>query len=368
MTYLKRNRLRAISIIVMLACTGVVFMGGMYVDNINDMYTYPYRNPSQYAIWYPQGINNDIKEEANRLYEEQTSFYPESAANYIPIDVVSGNVKSIMGFNNGSVIPLMTSKDDFEKFVKYTDILPKDIVLEDGEVVISELLANNWGVKEGDILKANGEKEQVYLSADMRIKRILPLDGMQMYGWSSEIRKYGVMVLSTTEDHEATLCEDLNQMAEEITDKYPHINVYTNEILRKESKDQTEMLVYMFYAVLVIVSLVFAITINATFTAMFEKRKYEFSVYKALGISKGKIFGKILGELLTMDGIALAAAAIVCFLTIKGLNSILYARGMQFIKISTTGVIGTILCNLAIIVPVMFFNMKRLKKYDITVY
>ena len=39
--YIKRNKARAISIIIMLACTAIVFMGGMYIDNINDVFSYP---------------------------------------------------------------------------------------------------------------------------------------------------------------------------------------------------------------------------------------------------------------------------------------------------------------------------------------
>ena len=44
--YIKRNKARAISIIIMLACTAIVFMGGMYIDNINDVFAYAYEEPA----------------------------------------------------------------------------------------------------------------------------------------------------------------------------------------------------------------------------------------------------------------------------------------------------------------------------------
>ncbi|MBQ5934171.1 MAG: hypothetical protein IJL55_10740, partial [Lachnospiraceae bacterium] len=58
--YIKRNKARAISIIIMLACTAIVFMGGMYIDNINDVFAYAYEEPAQYALWVGSGNNNDI--------------------------------------------------------------------------------------------------------------------------------------------------------------------------------------------------------------------------------------------------------------------------------------------------------------------
>ncbi len=124
----------------------------------------------------------------------------------------------------------------------------------------------------------------------------------------------------------------------------------------------------MFMILIVIVAVVFAVTVNATFAAMYDKRKYEFSVYKALGISKGKMFGKVLGELVTMDGIALVFGAILCFVTIKVLNEILWEQGLYFIRPSVMGILGTVFCNIAIIIPVVLANMRRIKKYDVTVF
>ena len=44
-TYIKRNKTRAVSIILMLACTAIVFMGGMYIDNIQDIFSYAKEDP-----------------------------------------------------------------------------------------------------------------------------------------------------------------------------------------------------------------------------------------------------------------------------------------------------------------------------------
>ena len=85
--YIKRNRARAISIIIMLACTAIVFMGGMYIDNIEDVYTYAYEDPGVYALWFGNGNNNDINEEVRELFRDQEGLFPESAKNYIGVDI-----------------------------------------------------------------------------------------------------------------------------------------------------------------------------------------------------------------------------------------------------------------------------------------
>lgn len=367
-TYIKRNRVSAISIIIMLACTCVVFMGGMYIDNITDVYNYSMEKPSDYLLWFQNGNNNDIKDEAEALYAEQESILPESARTHLDVESLYGEVKSIMGFYTGTTWFLLRSEEDFNTFVKLTDALPKDTKLPDNSLILSEMLANNWGVKEGEILKGNGGFEHMYFPADMKVEKVLPLNGIQLYGWSGSAPSSGVLILSTTEEHAPTLTEDLNSLRKNIMDKYKHIIAYTNEFQKAEAEEELSILSYFFAVIIVIVAVVFAITVNATFAAMFEKRKYEFSIYKAIGFSKKSLFGKIFGELLVMDGIGLVAGAGICFIVIKLLNALLWSSGLQFIHISALGVLGTLFCNVAIIIPVVMANMKRIKKYDVTVY
>jgi len=369
LTYIKRNRARVISIIMILACTCIVFMGGMYIDNINEAYNYAYEEPSQYAMWYLDGNNNDIIDERRAFVNELEDMLPENAGTVIPVHISYGDIKSIMGFNNGGTWFFMNSKEDFDTFVEYTDRLPKDINISDGGMVLSEWLANNWGVKEGDVLKAGGEFEKIYFPADMTVEKVLPLTGIQIYGWSSAYYTNEGLILPTVKGAKnAELTAALNDLRAKVKAKYPHIEVVTNESMREDVKEQTSFLTYLFSAVILIVAVVFAVTVNATFAAMYDKRKYEFSIYKALGFSKGKIFRKVLGELLAMDGLGLVAGGAACYAAVKILNEILWEQGQHFIRPSVMGIVGTIACNIAIIIPVLMSNMRRVKKYDVTVY
>ena len=125
---------------------------------------------------------------------------------------------------------------------------------------------------------------------------------------------------------------------------------------------------FFFLIIIEIVAVVFAITLNATFAAMYEKRKYEFSIYKAIGFSKFKLFKKVLSELVVMDGIGLIAGGVLCFVSVQVLNELLWSQGMKFIRPSVLGIVGTLVCNVAIICPVVLNNMRRIKRYDVTQY
>ena len=53
---------------------------------------------------------------------------------------------------------------------------------------------------------------------------------------------------------------------------------------------------------------------------------------------------------------------------IKVFNELSWEEGQQFIKVSMMGIIGTLVCNITVILPVVLSNMKRIKRYDVTVY
>ena len=128
------------------------------------------------------------------------------------------------------------------------------------------------------------------------------------------------------------------------------------------------MFKYILFAIAFIIGLVLAVTVNAAFSAAYEKRKYEFSIYKAIGFSKSQIFGKVAGEVLLLDLIGLITGGLICLLVILTVNYILGPQGIYFFKVSVTGILSTIGCNLMVVVPTILLNLKRVRKYDVTVY
>ena len=49
-------------------------------------------------------------------------------------------------------------------------------------------------------------------------------------------------------------------------------------------------------------------------------------------------------------------------------NYILRPEGIYFFKVSVNGILATVGCNLMVVIPVILLNMKRVRRYDVTVY
>ena len=367
-TYIKRNMVRSICIVIMLACTCIVFMGGMYIDNINDTFVETYENQSRFAFVFLNGNNNDLKDELQRFYDEHEKYLPDSAKTFLYADIRSAQFKNIMSFCNDVAVPFFSSEEDFSKFIELTEALPTDLKIKENELILSEQLANNWGVGEGYVIEKDSDFPYIILPCDMTVKYILPLQGMQIYGWSGSFNSVDAMILPTDKNISPSLETDLNELNNIIGKDFPHITIRTGRSIIERTKDQMSFINYFFFIIIIVIALVFAITLNATFASMYDKRKYEFSIYKAIGFSKGNLFKKILSEMLTLDVAGLAAGSILCFIAIKVLNQILWEQGLHFVRPSVIGIIGTLVCNLAVIIPVLLANMKRLKKYDVTIY
>jgi len=41
---------------------------------------------------------------------------------------------------------------------------------------------------------------------------------------------------------------------------------------------------------------------------------------------------------------------------------------MSFLNVSVLGIVGTLVCNMLVVIPVIFFCWRRTKKYDVTIY
>ena len=116
-------------------------------------------------------------------------------------------------------------------------------------------------------------------------------------------------------------------------------------------------------------SVILAITINTAFAGMYQKRNYELSVYRAIGISKKKILRKIINELLLIDAIALFMGGVITILFIYLFNNIVLLPDGKFLEyFHPLAVIGVLICNLLSLFPLVLFRVRQIKKADICEY
>ena len=372
-SYIKSNRARSTVLALMLGFTAVCFLAGMYIEHQLAVYELSYDKPSDHLLVYSGSNSMEIMDELRDFGEVCEDYATDKADNVMGVYLINFSYKTIMGYDNSTDTIMFREEEDFEEFNRVMTDVPDDVVLHDGEIMLSRTLADNWGVKEGDVLEYSDDWDKAYFGAPVTVKTIVDVPGMVLYGVSSEVYGDTVMFLrsepETVSGYEReTVNSDLEDLASKIHADYPHLRVQTNYSWMAEIRSQLSMFTYILIAITVIIGFVLAVTVNAAFSAAYEKRKYEFSIYKAIGFSKSQIFGKVAGEVLLLDLMGLMAGGLICLLVILIVNYVLGPQGIFFFKVSVSGIMATVGCNLMVVIPVIFLNMMRVRRYDVTVY
>lgn len=373
LSYIKSNMVRSAVLAAMLGFTAICFLAGMYIEHQLTVYELSYDKPSDYLMVYAGSNSMEIQYELSDFGEVCEDYAPDKADTVMGICSINISYKTIMGYDNSTNTILFRKVEDFEEFNRVMNDIPDDVVLSDGEIMLSRTLADNWGVKEGDVLEYSEDWDKAYFGSPVTIKAIVDVPGMVLYGVSSEVGGDTILILRSEPDNvpgydKETINDDLESIVAKINADFPDLKVQTNYSWMSEIRSQLSMFTYILIAISVIIGIVLAVTVNAAFSAAYEKRKYEFSIYKAIGFSGGQIFGKVAGEVLLLDLFGLIAGGITCLMVILITNYILRPEGIYFFKVSVNGILATIGCNLMVVIPTILLNMKRVRRYDVTVY
>ena len=356
-TYIKNNKWRSAVLVLMMSFITACFIGGMYVDNPGETFRVALEGPSKYLLLEQRGSSNDAYDQFDKLKEELPSLLPSSSLNVLDINCGSVDYDCIMMFNCSTENFVFGSVEDFELFKEKTGLIPKDVVLHDREVAISEQLANNRGLKVGDLTREGGT---------IKVGAIMDVPGMQAFQVTDVSYKDSLLIIGNGEEDEEKLSDELNLLAREISLKYPRVYTMTNRTDLEEIEQQIGFMYYIFGAIVAVVGIVLLITINAAFTAAYDKRKHEFAIYKAIGFTKGQIFRKVASEVLILNLAAMVLGAILNAGVILVLNQVFWSSGYHFYRISKMAVTGTLIAEVLVIVSLILLNWRKVRKCEVT--
>jgi len=371
--YIKNNLKRAITLILLISTVGFCYVGGLYISSATDNYIYMYDSAKDYYMFYERNNEGAVNEFDNAYKDIEQS---DAIGKIIYTNWNSSFIcENIMGLSYNVDIISFNSLEDFEYFNKATKSVPENIKLNPGEIVITDKLATMFDLKIGDTITPETDKEKYILFETFTIKAIIKHKSYLSIAISNN-NKNGVTPLAIrkisdneSEEQIEKSRQDMNSVFKSLYDKYPNMTFKSHEQLIKDVKDIFKMLYLIYYAICFVVTLVIAVTLNAIFVGAYNKRKFEFSVYKAIGFSKKEINKKIISEILLIIFIGLISAAILTVLSLLIINVIIiYPQGMWMNYFHKTSMIVAMLCDIAIIVPVIFFRLRKIKKYDVTEY
>lgn len=354
--YIKENKKRSVLLIAMIFLSFGVYIGGLYVTN-------PYDNWKPHIETYEKVVSVFANgDEQYRQFLDKLE--EEGKVEIIELGNSNGmNWESIMGFESGQCTFTFQSVDDFKRFCEHMNIACDYDNLKTGSMIMSDMFAKNKGLSLGDkVDKDYGSN----IYGEFTLDEITNEAAYTLYFIGGKVEWSGNAVLIGKDIEGDALYEYVYSVQSKL-DTPKDVFVYMG--IESDIAGMFEMfdLIYMFIAVLF--SIILAVTINAAFVGMYQRREFEFSVYRAIGISKKRIIGKITGELLLLDAIALVIGTVVTLLGLYLLNNlVLYPAGMYLKYFDVAALLYMVLCNAIIIVPLIITRCRQMLKTDVCEY
>lgn len=355
--FIKENASRCLALTLMIFLSFGCYLGGLYVTNPLDNWKVPFsyydtmQTPGLSALdddfSQYQAFRQEMEEHPNILVLEQ------GQSNGLPWTTV-------MGFEIGTFALTFRSVEDFKTYCDFFHIECDFSDLSSGSLILSERLAKNRGLELGDVVDKNYYK-QIYNT--FTVDALTTEEGYCQYYIDDTPLDYPNLLLLPVDISTEEFLEIFTEARER--NSVAIYNGALKENILREYKSFN--MIYTF--IVILLSIILAVTINAAFVGMYQRRNFEFSVYRAIGISKKRIVGKIAGELLFLDLITLVIGGSIFFMALYLFNNlVLYPAGKYLNYFHPLALSGLVLCNVTILIPLMITRCRQLLKADICEY
>lgn len=375
MFYLTKNRLRSVTLILMITATTLCYIGGIYVYSMEHHFNREIRPYRDYAMMFQN--YGCTQKDWDLMVERLHSL--SSVSTLLPMDTSPRILyTNEISFQISQNVIVFTSANDFEKVNQIIKLIPdnKDLP-QDGEIILSEGLAKNANIKVGDILSSN---ETLFnFDTPLKVTYIYPSLDYSAYAVDNTAIAYSLFILRDedtieTFGQEKAVNKQISSRQDfsddlESLDVAEVVNLSTYANQYADLKSQMPIYYMIFYSVVILISIVLAITINATLIEAYDKRKGEFSIYRAIGIPKQKLVGKIIKEITLINFFGLTTGLLLNLAILFVINQLVfYPRGLGLPYFHWNAAIATLLCDFFAIMPSALLRIRNIKQYDITKY
>ena len=336
----------------MLFLCYATYFGGLYVTNPMDNWQTAFVYEETYLCVISPGMEDDTK-----LFDRIEA---TGKMDVIHLATNCGVVwNTIMGFQNGTCGFSFRNVEDFKTYCQRQGITCDFSKLKRNTAVMSRMLALNRGYSVGDVLDQKKEPD-IYSGKEFELAALTEENGYFSYFISDEKDDSGISLLLTKnpmrKEEQLKLFHECNQNQDAIL-LMP---------LECQITGQFEMMDMIYAFIILLLSVVMAITVNAAFVGAYQRRTFEFAVYRAIGIPKRKLIGKLLGELIWMDLIALVGGGAVFFIFLFLFNSlVLNPSGLYLCYYHPLSLIGLGVSNIIIMLPLIITRSRQMLKADI---
>ncbi|SEG23365.1 FtsX-like permease family protein [Eubacterium ruminantium] len=345
--YIKNNKGRAAVIIFMMFLTTFLFLGGNYIRSL-------------WWYWDKAGEYSEKMVLVSCLPTDENAEDFMSFAEEVKADdklTVLGRTgrgfssKSwtcTLGFTMGSCNQVYNSVEDLKTAFTRFGIECDYSNLKNYSLVMSKAYARNLGMKLGDTY------DDIFT-----LDALIDDDSFMMFFIYEDSGTYRLNILSDEMSGDELYNYVINKSGDRM--------IGINEMIMTGVNREMNIAKIIFLAALFVISIILAVTLNSVVTGQYIKRVYEFGIYRALGIKKRLIKRKIRRELLLMDFIAVIIGSVVMLLTTFILNELVYIPKGQYLPyVSFMGILGVLLSNVLVMIPLIILKGRKMCKADVT--
>lgn len=354
MYFVRHNLSKVMTVFIMIALTGLLYVGGSYISNIEVEFLKTYESEADVAF---VNLNSMTAEQGKDVFLEEVK--QDESLRIFPVGVNSFTFPTVLTFTNGNSSFCYTVEDFLWRNQRMGWVKDTSRVKEN-TLFVTERYATYLGVKEGDLYEDNSEKLSLYFGEGPYEVHIMEGDG------------FGNILISdeclTNEYYQLTWSDKgsrkgFESWVAEWKEKYKEININTHKERLEKVKSVFEINSFIFLSIIVVVTCVFFITINAVLVGIYDKRKSEFQIYESIGIPKTKIRRKVVGEMLIMSGVGMVLGIALAFTAITLLNVCVFAKdGLKLYYYHPWALGSWLICNLMILIPSILLRLRAIEK------
>jgi len=268
-------------------------------------------------------------------------------------------ITGTLGFEQGSISYVFNSVEDMKKAFDIIGVKCDLSKVKNKSLVMSKKYADNLGLKKGDVIDSTQlstlDNEKFTLDAFIDDDSYICF---YVYEDNENLTRAYISSDSLSgndlKEHIRTICGDRLVSI----DSYFFIEDVTRQLLPVN---------VIFVFVCILLSIILSLTANSIITAYYIERTYEFGVYRALGISKKRIYKKCAAEILYMDFRVIVFGILVILVGIFLLNELLYLPKGQYLPYySKLGVSCALISNLLVILPMIIINGRKMARANVT--
>ena len=354
--YMKKNKGRAFLCIFMMFLATLMFLAGNYIHS--ELYTFEkeFEYSDKIVMAGLQSTDEEFKDFAafkQKVKDDEKLEYVDVSAQGFS----SMSHGTVLNLQMGGQSYVFNSKTDMEKVFRHLGIEGDFSNCKNNSMIISQDFANNKGISVGD---------KIDHSFDSSIDGTYTVDAIIDDG------SFCTFYIYENNENLGRLYIFSDSMEGE--ELYNYVAALANGMKVKISESERSMILpqfyifyVLFYIIDILIAVVLAITVNSVVTGQYLKRTYEFGVYRALGISKKEIRRKVAAEITLMNLIACVAGFGSIILFTYMMNELYYkAKGLHLLYFSNTGLIGFLICDALIVIPLVLSKGARMSKADVT--